>query len=124
MDDLERRVRQWRDANASPTGRGPGSMAIADDQVHRWWDVQTLLEVIDRLRDERQAPGPHPAAEATEPPPDDGPCWLCEGRRAIAVHITATEQQGRTLWVAHAPESKSHPTYPCPACTDVGPSDG
>lgn len=50
MDDVERRVRQWRDANASPTGRGPGSMAIADDQVHRWWDVQTLLEVIDALR--------------------------------------------------------------------------
>lgn len=50
MDDIERRVRQWRDANASPTGDGPGSMAIADDQVHRWWDVQTLLEVIDALR--------------------------------------------------------------------------
>jgi hypothetical protein len=53
LSDLERRVRRWRDDNASPTGYGPGSMAIAVGQVYRWWDVQTLLEVIDS---ERAAP--------------------------------------------------------------------
>jgi hypothetical protein len=44
------------------------------------------------------------------------PCWLCRGLGGIAVHDRWSQQAGTPLWVAHAPRSATHPTYPCPAC--------
>lgn len=51
-----------------------------------------------------------PAAE----PAHDETCWLCRGLGGVAVHNDASEAFGKRLLVAHVPESKSHPVYPCP----------
>lgn len=44
------------------------------------------------------------------------PCWLCQGKGAIARHGMWSEQLGSTVWVAHRPSSRSHPVRECPAC--------
>ena len=45
------------------------------------------------------------------------PCWLCGGLGAIAIHNKWSEEAGKTLWVAHRPQSRTHPVRPCPVCT-------
>lgn len=58
-------------------------------------------------------PDPYESTEA----PTATPCYLCGDLRAIAVHYKASEQFGTTLYVGHRPRSRSHPTFPCPACS-------
>jgi hypothetical protein len=43
-------------------------------------------------------------------------CWLCSGKGAVAVHNKASEHFGKTLFVAHRPQSASHPVMACPVC--------
>lgn len=45
-----------------------------------------------------------------------GECWLCLGLGGIAVHHKASVQMGKTLWIAHRPDSQTHPVRPCPVC--------
>lgn len=46
----------------------------------------------------------------------DQACWFCQGLGGVAIHIQASAQLGKTVWVGHRLESRSHPVHPCPAC--------
>lgn len=50
MKDVERRVREWHDERF--TGLGPTGEAIREHVVQHWWDVHTLIEELDRTREE------------------------------------------------------------------------
>jgi hypothetical protein len=46
----------------------------------------------------------------------DQACWFCQDLGGVAIHIQASAEHGRTVWVGHRLESRSHPVHPCPAC--------
>jgi hypothetical protein len=46
----------------------------------------------------------------------DQACWFCQGLGGVAIHIQASAEHGRTVWVGHRLESRNHPVHPCPAC--------
>lgn len=49
--DVIKRIRQWHAERASG-GSGPNEVAIRENAVDRWYDVDALLSEIDRLRGE------------------------------------------------------------------------